>query len=343
MEPRTFHPFSWLPKELRDAIWDLAIRSDRPSTHFFTVFDCSNDVEWSVLSQYSMRHQDVTRCGLAAPQNQTSNHHQQQFSWTKGNRSVYMVDSGLWMACRESREAMERRFRVTEWDIERETMFFSNPRGDMPDAPATASFTSNGEKQRCLIYPKSDLILLQPYSPDTVYCNYLIRTVPIFDRAIMFYVSHVAIDFDPQWFECDNFLSPYFSVWSSSGTLGFASRAAADDVEWAENLWFVDYRIRRRPNALPMTTKRETFNGNGCKFTEVREGDMDWQIDPSRNVFDFLRSLQEAVDDHCLEQQWGILFYEINFFTQNDPTRPAKRNFSRVNNTSAAGTAGGAK
>jgi hypothetical protein len=34
-----FHQFSDLPKELRDEIWDTAIRDDGPGVHFFSVYD----------------------------------------------------------------------------------------------------------------------------------------------------------------------------------------------------------------------------------------------------------------------------------------------------------------
>ncbi|KAK3386488.1 hypothetical protein B0H63DRAFT_467860 [Podospora didyma] len=41
---RTFHYFPDLPKELRDKIWDMALRPGRPAAHFFTIFD-PNDGE----------------------------------------------------------------------------------------------------------------------------------------------------------------------------------------------------------------------------------------------------------------------------------------------------------
>jgi hypothetical protein len=100
MELRSFHPFPRLPKELRDMIWALAIRPKQPSAHWFTVFDTSNDVEWSVVSEYALIHGRFPRCVLAAPQRRTSGVKKQQFSWAKDSRSAYMTDSGQWMACK---------------------------------------------------------------------------------------------------------------------------------------------------------------------------------------------------------------------------------------------------
>lgn len=104
-----------------------------------------------------------------------------------------------------------------------------------------------------------------------------------------FYVSHIAIDYNPQWFE-DNDVPSWIPRWVDlHGTVGFAIRAATGQLEWAENLWFVDYRIRRR---LPTATSgRRTFYGNGCKFSEVRDGDIKWELDHSENVFKFLEEV----------------------------------------------------
>ncbi|KAK4034713.1 hypothetical protein C8A01DRAFT_38817 [Parachaetomium inaequale] len=332
MEPRTFHLFPLLPKELRDAIWALAIRPERPSAHFFTVFDSSNDAEWSLLSQHSIRHPLVKRCSLAAPQprrdtfdndhQQQQQQQQQQFSWIRGNRSAYLIDSGLWTACTESRDAMERLFKVAEWDIKRAAMRLPSPIRDLPDASATVSFSSNDEWQRCLTHPKTDLFLLLPFDGEMVDWEDLGRPVPIFDAVEKFYVGHIALDYDPGWLMEGDYLDPYDS-WASPGTIGCVIRAATNQLDWAENLWFVDYRIRRHPGALLTTTNRHQFHGNGCKFTEVREGDTDWKVNHSKSIFKFLEELVEKVEYFCHREGYspgyvfvygtldvGILAYE---------------------------------
>jgi hypothetical protein len=296
MGSRTFHPFPRLPKELRDAIWAFAIRPnpERPGAHFFTVFDSSNEDEWSLLSQCSLEHPLVDRCSLAAPQ---------QSSWVQGNRSAYMIDSGLWRACTESRDAMERRFKVAHWDRIRCTMRIPAEPKDLPDAPATALFTSGGELQRCLTYPKTDLFLLRPFNGETVDWEYLWSPVPFFDLAHNFYVGHIAIEYDPGWLgDADSAMDSEVS-WASPGTIGCAIRAATDQLDWAENLWFVDYRIRPSPvsgNTPPTTTSRYHFHGSGCKFTEVRPDDMGWELDHTRpgDVFRFLEELEEKVGEY---------------------------------------------
>ena len=61
------------------------------------------------------------RCSPAAPRihNPDGSDGQQQFPWVQGNRWAYLIDSGLWAACTESRDAIERRFKVAEEDTKR--------------------------------------------------------------------------------------------------------------------------------------------------------------------------------------------------------------------------------
>jgi hypothetical protein len=94
--------------------------------------------------------------------------------------------------------------------------------------------------------------------------------------------------------------------WSSEGSVGCAIRAATDELRWAENLWFVDYRIQRKPHALPATTtttSRHQFHGNSCRFTEVREGDTDWNVNSDPDIFMFVYDLNDKVDEYFQNQQ----------------------------------------
>lgn len=195
---------------------------------------------------------------------------------------------------------MERRFKVVEWDRKRETITLPCPLKNLPDAPATVSFTSNGEWQCCLTFPKTDLFHLRPFNAETVEWEHLWSRVPIFDPVESFYVSHIAIDYDPAWLR-DPDSQEDLGYWSP-GTVGCAIRAATNQLEWAENLWYVDYRIRRSPvSALSPTslaTSRYQFHGHGCKFTEVRESDTDWELDHIRDIFEFLHELNDKVDEY---------------------------------------------
>ncbi len=163
-----------------------------------------------------------------------------------------------------------------------------------PKCPGDGIVHSDGEQQCCLTHPKTDLFFLRPFNATTADWEGLDSTVHVFDGFQRFRVGHVAIDYDPGWL-------PVWGIsWYSDGPAAFAVRAATDHLEWAENLWFVDYRIRRSLGVVqPMMESRRQFHGNGCKFTEVRDGDAGWELGSARDIFDlFLSDLWDQVDEY---------------------------------------------
>ncbi|EAQ84274.1 predicted protein [Chaetomium globosum CBS 148.51] len=102
------------PWDVRDDIWDLAIRPRLPGVHIFTIYGEVDDTKSSLLSQYELRCNRGYPHGVAAPRISPSydDDEEEQLSWTAGNRSTYLMDYGLWTVCTESRAAMERRFKI---------------------------------------------------------------------------------------------------------------------------------------------------------------------------------------------------------------------------------------
>lgn len=118
----TFHPFPRLPWELRNEIWKFSIRPrDLPGAHVFCVEERGledtkykeNDVHCARISlEPHFDEPDDTFLHNAVPARTMS-------SGPTGNPSLYLVDGGLWTACRESRAAMERAFKHQLWDPKR--------------------------------------------------------------------------------------------------------------------------------------------------------------------------------------------------------------------------------
>jgi hypothetical protein len=196
---------------------------------------------------------------------------EQLFSWSRGNRSVYMIDAGLWTACRESRAVIERRFKVNEWEKELDQKHISTVEviRDYPDTPATTWFLSDGEPQRCLVNPKTDLFFLLPFDPETTDWDSM-WGLPFFSHMtrIKYGVNHVALD-------SDMISSDWDGPWTKC-----AIRAVSGDIgHWLTNFWFVDYSLQRKAN-VPSSKNRRQFYGHGCVFTEVCRHDKDWYRPP---------------------------------------------------------------
>lgn len=118
MVPRTtFYPFSKLPWELRHDIWDLVVRPlDRPGVHIFCVeereLDDSEATECDVVCPPILLESGESNLHIRVPAATMS-------SGPAGNPSTYMLDGGLWAACKESRAVMEKAFKHQMWDPKR--------------------------------------------------------------------------------------------------------------------------------------------------------------------------------------------------------------------------------
>lgn len=102
----TFHPFPRLPWELRNEIWKHSIRPlDRPGAHVFYIekrdledpgpYECGVVCGPIEVEPCPLEDPD-TYLSVAVPAKTLS-------SGPSGNPSAYVVDGGLWTACKETR------------------------------------------------------------------------------------------------------------------------------------------------------------------------------------------------------------------------------------------------
>ncbi|OTA68810.1 hypothetical protein K449DRAFT_399138 [Hypoxylon sp. EC38] len=316
----TFHPFVRLPRELRDLIWDAAIRPDVPSAHFFTAWDgVSNAHKFPIMVEFSVAGRGVRStapCGLAAPRCNSAE--PERPSWFDNNPSVYMEDSGLWTACKESREAMIRRFgnhkvayQKSPEDSEAGVEYLKPP--EFNDAPATGTMIQNGKIQYFTVCPSTDLFCLQPFGEHKAVCwKGFEEDVPIFNE-LGSPKPNIALELNPSWMDDDpNFLKRGRRVPKYYWALGLYYRSemgctfyAATDIlgRWASKLWFIDYRIRRDPEFASVGDKwRTTFQGRGCKFIEIYDRlDPGWiwgHDRPETSIHGFLERLDEKLEEY---------------------------------------------
>ncbi|CAJ0547186.1 Ff.00g018130.m01.CDS01 [Fusarium sp. VM40] len=151
MAPSVFHQFSRLPAELRFQIWEAAcvgpLASHR-SLQYVNVQD---------------KRVAAIPCGWPkAPE---------QIITTKVNRSAYLIDGGLWRACKESREVIAKYTQFEDWvRIQKGAIFdfkyhekYNAEQSDGNESPHPAFInTCEGEEEcRMLVYPTNDIFCIQ--------------------------------------------------------------------------------------------------------------------------------------------------------------------------------------
>jgi len=189
--PDTFHHFSLLPFELREQIWKFSVRPAIPGVHVFGMYPRPS-AGGGLAASFQAFHPLALSC-LAAPrclpkasaftpESLTA----EPRSWLRNNPSTYLIDSGLWSACKESRRVIMQAFRrpeyhgKTEWGLIKSDVLDNKNDDDdnlMHGKPAkennfglfampgvTSYATREGGVDRFLsVVPGRDLFILQPF------------------------------------------------------------------------------------------------------------------------------------------------------------------------------------
>ncbi|OTB08488.1 hypothetical protein M426DRAFT_317113 [Hypoxylon sp. CI-4A] len=278
-----FHLFGNLPAELRDEIWDMAIRDSSPGVHVFSVLNMENANSTAIASQSDLMgykaflrnreeesqndndDDDTYYCapdivGIAAPD--CSDSSPPTFSWTRDNFSTYMEDSGLWTACWESRCRMEWHFKTQTWAEKRlaerqaKALAWYRPGIRDPEMQVTGYFQNEGKPQYFNIRPQQDLIVLR--------------------------LRGGVFAFDPR--EDIPFFSSYWGIAGAAHVaLEIGPGAGVDWLDnlcmmcgrWVPNLWLINYKLKMSPDVVPAKDdadkrpRREVFRAGDRKFVEV--------------------------------------------------------------------------
>lgn len=330
MAALTFHSFCELPWELREQIWTLALRPDRPAAHRFTVFNAQEADELSALQSYAVHDESLRHCDLAAPRSNKSD--MKTISWTVSNPSIYLTDSGMWTACKESREIMEKRFGTLTWRANRPKVEDYSPSFQDPrqDTPATGIFTSNGETQYFTVHPKRDLFCFQPYNFNTVHWFSLSLSSPLFSWCHGFQLKHIAIEFDPKHdYHAPPFPTTpqpmlpqdYFIRGDFSEHVTNCFEEAAFSVHPDIRIWLIDTRLKRRPEVPLKEDGRQVFYTSSGRYVEVDDYDEAWKDSWAVVEFgwgwaslpclhDYLSEFREKNKYELYENTFGVLGYE---------------------------------
>jgi len=201
MAATSFPFFACLPWEIRNTIWTFAVGPrDRRGAHHFTVV-CANDPAESQAWKPHYALTDGHRRGninnkqkngshpapfaLAAPRlgKPPPGENQVQPSWLANNPSIYLQDSGLWTACRESREVMKWIYSKPRYLTEK-SRAMRNDTITIESHPSTITTTLTPDSSqrsqhhlRFTVFPHSDLFILQPVSYKTLNIERIVKEI----------------------------------------------------------------------------------------------------------------------------------------------------------------------
>ncbi|KAF6833339.1 hypothetical protein CMUS01_06585 [Colletotrichum musicola] len=327
MTAQTFNQFSLLPGEIRDQIWDMAVRPHGTrGVHYFSLFECHPHPP--LPDRFNRTIKKTIYCqpkiiGVPLPQDDASPH-----SWTEGNRSTYAIDGGLWTACKESRAAMQRRYDLDSW-----AEFYVTKRkicdGD------------GGGKQYFTVLPLYDLIYLQPWNSGLDFWNFVHR-IPFVSPQFGFAgVRHIALKYDRSWTvdEVWQFHREWKRLGLDDSEEGQEKLSTSrwqlykdltgflrDSLSFDSQIWLVDHRLRRESTVLDERDtemvfgkyggwKRQllTFHGeDGRRYYTMPEGiesrycdydEDDDHHDSNKDFDDWIKDYNKWIADNV----WGFI------------------------------------
>ncbi|KAI1642462.1 uncharacterized protein F4817DRAFT_352899 [Daldinia loculata] len=287
--PETFHSFGRLPPELRDKIWKLAIRPGGPArrgAHIFSIYDGSGD--------------DVDKAVVVAASCFKFHH----------NFSTYLIDGGLWNACKESRLLIERVFDSKKWDAVRDRRLRSHTGNPVQVKgehlmPATGYFRGDDSTDRYFtVVPYRDLFCLQPEILDYFNCEDISKPdgVALGSTRWGFHgLQNIALEYDPAW-----------GITVEKADLGMRHRLSIVEsiiqplfnAKGLSYVWLIDYRIKRR-HYVPTkeeTTERDPiiFYGSDRRFVEVLGNKWETAFEDKAEIDsscdNFIRIMEEAIE-----------------------------------------------
>ncbi|CAG2003877.1 unnamed protein product [Fusarium graminearum] len=236
----SFHLFTSLPVELQAEIWSLAVRSTTPGVQ---VFSLSSDAMGQQQGDNTQSYPWAATYRLTAPKwsfgpiSTTVNKSQATLaSWTKGNPSTYLVDSGLWNACRHSHRVMRDLIEATgpmvvQTKVERCSREVN--RGACANLPS--------QKRTIIVSPHNDLFILQLDNPEMFNWSLFEDVVPLDAAPGLVHIRHVGWQYHPIWAS-----SLHDSAWLASLSSLCAYIVYGMRFGGLETLWLINYRIKRK-------------------------------------------------------------------------------------------------
>ncbi|KAJ3531655.1 hypothetical protein NM208_g8785 [Fusarium decemcellulare] len=267
-----FHRFGYLPKELRDHIWNLAIRPSCPGVHIYKLENAKNRNKNSfLLAYYSTRYRlAAPSCKTPAIADESGESSDKMPSWRDNNISTYLIDAGLWTACQESRWAMARNFKDVQWPKLPGEYDHLRTGWSGKLNMATLAYVPGGNCWSHFFHaarPHRDLFILQ--HPSLLVEWEKLDEELVFGSLLGNYNGklNLAFEYDSKWgVKIEKAKGLFGIIYNIVDAVSFLSSSV-------DKIWLVDYNLRRKHDA-PAEEEGVTFYASDRKFTEV---ECDWE------------------------------------------------------------------
>ena len=326
MSLNEFHRFSDLPKEIQIQIWECAVNPiSGGHVQRFIISQPSVLYPERPLQPRYIRYPGYDRLNqtwrLALP-----------WSSAEGtpNDSVYLLNNGLWRACRDSRSTLNKAFQTARDHQNQNTVNLESGSPSSTDRLQIAKYRlPNGENVRIKMRPDHDIYHVDPrglYQIDW----WQLKGYSFALGKSSFEGINVAVDYDPSMFDC--FLQN--SVMHFLREDVEASRGSLIDMvdllyyQGNKTIWFIDHRLRQKtlPSVSPTEElvapatqteeARQTFRSTDVILTEVRNEDIEqrWTCEINKAIHQNSASVWDFFDIFCRECDGRLSIYDFENF-----------------------------
>ncbi|CVK95875.1 uncharacterized protein FMAN_13798 [Fusarium mangiferae] len=266
--------FSDLLREIRDMIWALVPRDYHPGVHIFGHYD---ENQKGMAEGRSMVHGSLFSGILSEP---SPDRYFNNLDKDRKNENIstYLIDGAMWNTCKESRLAIEKRFKQYEWPAHKLWWHFRSdlrawseyPYHLVFEVPSTGHF--EGSSPHYLTwFPHRDLFIFQFDKLDSVDWHFVgSRPTRGGLRPLWRRLQHIAIEYNPEWWD-EVSASPF--PWDRPNFSKLMD--AAFELKDCQKLWFIDRTLKRRKDAPTFKeeaychTRLNAFYARDRKFLEI--------------------------------------------------------------------------
>ena len=252
MDPQTFIHFPRLPIELRLKNWKQACQPLSPNQRGIHYIDFGHD---GVVP---------LPCNWSQPSTE-------QFP-RETNHSAYLIDGGLWTACKESREVILKHTNYDDWiEIQDEAMDEDEPfrsycrqeswpEGEEIPHPATMDLEKAGQEWHMLVYPEHDIFCIKAARWKSTYkamdnylpCMSFARGKPLrfegrgkhgdfsFEWLNAIRIHNIAFEFDQSWMKRLPKNLYYLTMGKSSARKCWSHYLLKSSSNDQRNVWIID-------------------------------------------------------------------------------------------------------